>query len=74
MYMIECVEELEAVSGGVQPADRIKCKATASASPSLVCEGSLADFWGVAVNAFNGLQEAGGKLGIWVYDVTHPAK
>lgn len=74
MFTIESVEELEAVSGGVQPADRVKCKATVSVSPSLVCEGSISDFWGVAVQAFNGLQEAGGRLGIWIYDVTHPGK
>lgn len=74
MITIESLAELEAVSGGVQPADRIKCKATVSVGPSLQCEGSLSDFWGVAVDAFNALQKAGGDLGSWFYDVTHPQK
>jgi hypothetical protein len=63
--------ELEAVSGGVQALEKIKCTATVSISPNMSCTGSAADFWGVGVAAFNQLQTWGGQLGGWIYDVTH---
>lgn len=71
MITIESVEQLEAVSGGMQAADRIKCKATASQSPSLECEFTAGDIGRVIGAVFNELNIIGGKLGIWLYDVTH---
>jgi hypothetical protein len=72
MVTIESAEELAAVSGGVDdnPLHNIKCTVSVSPTP-LSCTGSLDDFRGLVVAAFNGLQGWGTQLGGWIYETTH---